>query len=374
MRTEVNDTTTLCELMQTPAHTFSSFAIASIRGWKKTPWLDVDGTKLVFFEVPGGRLASSLSKSVMTEYVRWIKSELGALPYGQELRIAGGPTRWLGIEHPANIILREDLPDLPAREYANMTRHTLMHEIVHQWAGNRITLANAYDFAWKEAIAEYLTYVYESNHWPADAAQTRAYWDRLGRTALYYPRPLDSPPFLTYAMETYGSGSMIFFVQLEDLLPGGQATIVQAIKAFLSGPPGIRGVEDLQAELERASGRDLTAYFNAWVYGVGESDWPTFNVNATQANGELRVEVTQTTFFSGKIYPVNVMIRVKGPTQTVNVPVNFGLQPTQATATVTVPFEEAVVSVSVDPENRVVSWNRASGLLSEEDPPQRWLF
>ncbi|MET0403472.1 MAG: M1 family aminopeptidase [Cystobacter sp.] len=373
-RTEVNATTTRCELMETPAPTYSSFAIASNKKWKRSQWLDVDGTKLVFFEVPEGRLAASLSKSDMTDYVRWITSELGPLPYGKELRIAGGPTRWLGVEHPANIILREDLPELPAREYANMTRHTLMHEIVHQWAGNHITLANAYDFAWKEAIAEYLTYLYESQRWPADAAQTRAYWDRLGRTALYYPRPLDTPPFLSYAMETYGSGSMTLFVQLEDLLPGGQATLLRAIKAFLSGPPGIRGVEELKAELERASGQDLTDYFNAWVYGVGEADWPTFNVTTAQADGQLRLDVTQTTFFSGKTYPVNVTLRVRGATRTVNVPVNFGLHPTQATTTVTLPFDEEVVSVSVDPENRVISWNRSTLLPLEDEAPRGWIY
>ncbi|QRK09698.1 hypothetical protein JQX13_06120 [Archangium violaceum] len=374
-RTRVNSTKTRCELLQTPAPTYSSFAVASNRAWSRNQWLDVDGTKLVFFEVPGGRLAASLSKSVMAGYVRWIKGLLGPLPYGEELRIAGAPTQWLGVEHPANIILREDLPDLPPREYADMTRHTLMHEIVHQWAGNRTTLADAYDFAWKEAIAEYLTYVYEVRNWPADAARTRAYWDRLARTAFYHPRPTDRPtPFLSYAMETYGTGSMLFFVQLEDLLPGGQDTIVQAIKEFLSGSPGTRGVADLQAELERASGRDLDAYFNAWVYGAGETDWPTFTVNTTQQNGELRVEVTQKTFFSGKIYPVSVVIQVKGPTQTVNVPVSFGLQPTEATTSATVPFGEPVVSVAVDPENRVVSWNQSNGLQSLEAPPQRWLF
>ncbi|MFY0583336.1 M1 family aminopeptidase [Cystobacter fuscus] len=58
------------------------------------------------------------------------------------------------MEHPGNIILSEDLPLLRS-EYANQTRHTLMHEIAHQWAGNRTTLAEAHDFAWKEAIAEY---------------------------------------------------------------------------------------------------------------------------------------------------------------------------------------------------------------------------
>lgn len=374
-RTQVSQTHTRCELLQTPAPTYSAFAIASNPGWNRTEWLNVDGTKLIFFETQSGRLARSLSKPEMTDFLRWAKNLLGPLPYGQELRIAGAPTHWLGMEHPANIILRDTLPDLPNREYANMTRHVLMHEIIHQWAGNRITMAHATDFSWKEGIAEYLTYVYELSKWPADAAKTRAHWDRLARTAMYYPGTSDNPvPFLTFAGETYGTGSMIFFVQLEDLLPGGQETIVRAITDFLSGPPRARSVAELQGALERASGEDLGDYFQAWVYGTGDADWPTFQTDAVRANGELSLTVTQSALQPGKLYPAKVVIRLKGDTQELDVPIDFGLHPTTGTITVSVPFEEDVKSIGVDPENRVVSWNANASLSPLEAPPQHWIF
>ncbi len=368
-----NTTTTHCELVGAQAPTYSSFGIAANPAWTQSLSLDINGTRLQFFEVPGGRIAATLDQNVLRDYVGWIQGLLGPLPYGTRLRIAGGPTEWLGLEHPANILLREDLPTLRG-EYADMTRHTLMHEIVHQWAGNRTTLADAYDFAWKEAIAEYLTYIYELRHWSSDAAQTRAYWDRMARTSYLYPRPLDAPqPYLSFASEVYGTGPMLLFLQLEDMLPGGQDTVIRAIQQFLLSP-GARGTEFLRESLESAAALPpgtLGPYFDAWVLGNGEPDWPYFNVTTRVEDGQLTVTAVQLSF-SGRAYPVHLKVRVAGATQTQDVSLDYGLAPTSATLSVTVPFPEPVVQVTVDPDSRVVN-RRFLGTVREA-APKRWNF
>lgn len=371
-RTRPDDTTTKCTLTGlTRAPTYSSFAVASNPAWVAKTLTEVSNKfKLVFHEVPGGKLASSLNGGDVTAYLHWIIGELGPLPYGTELRVAGAPTDWLGVEHPANLILREDLPDL-RRDYANMTMHTLMHEVVHQWAGNRTTLSRPFDFVWKEAIAEYLTYLYELRaRPPGEAEQTRAYWDRLARTAAYYPQPQDDPPpvFLSLASDVYGTGPMILFLQLEPLL--GEDIVLQGIKSFLS-QPGDRSVEDLRVALEQASGKDLRPYFDAWVHGAGDPDWPYFEVSTEEEDGEVTVTGIQRSL-SGTRYPVSVDVLLEGATERRLVTLDYGLEPESDTARVTVPFPEPVLQVTVDPENRVV--NRRFLGLSDEPPPPRWLF
>ncbi|WP_158502383.1 M1 family aminopeptidase [Vitiosangium sp. GDMCC 1.1324] len=355
------------------APTYSAFAIASNPAWVKTLFAQAGATRLEFYEVPGGLLAPALNPADFTDYLGWLKSLLGPLPYGDTLRVVGGPTEFLGMEHPANIVLREDLPLLRS-EYANGPRHTLMHEIAHQWSGNRTTMAEAYDFAWKEAIAEYLSYVYEAQKWPSDAARTRVYWDRMARSAMFYPKPADHPePFLTFAADVYGTGPMIFFLQLETLLPGGQADVVEGIQHFLS-VPGVRDTEQLRSSLEQAAGLpegSLWGYFDAWVYGSGEPDWPYFDVTTEQVDGQLTLTATQQSY-EGGIYPVAVTVRVRGETQTKDVVLNYGLAPTSGTLSVTVPFPEPVLQVSVDPDSRVVN-RRFFGALEEAAPP-RWHF
>jgi aminopeptidase N len=375
-RTIPNTTTTKCELtglMKAP--TYSSFAVASNRGWSKRTFAEVANKfKLVFFEIAGGRLASSLDATSVTAYMNWIIGQLGPLPYGTELRVAGGPTDWLGAEHPANLILREDLPDL-RRDYANMTMHTLMHEVAHQWAGNRTTLSAPSDFIWKEAIAEYLTYLFELQSRPAgEAEQTRAYWDRLARTAAYYPQPGDDPPpvFLSQAADVYGTGPMILFLQLEPLL--GQQTVINGIKHFLS-LPGHRGVAELRDSLEFVSNQNLGPYFAAWVHGSGDPDWPFFEVTPEQVDGQVTLTAKQLSY-SGTRYPVSVDVLLEGATQKQKVTLNYGLAPTSDTLTVTVPFSEPLVQVTVDPENRVVNrrfFGLTNGIVEEPSPP-RWVF
>lgn len=371
-RTRPDDTTTKCTLTGlTKAPTYSSFAVASNPAWVSSTFTEVANKfKVVFYEVPGGKLASSLNGGDVTAYLHWIIGELGPLPYGTELRVAGAPTDWLGVEHPANLILREDLPDL-RRDYANMTMHTLMHEVVHQWAGNRTTLSRPFDFVWKEAIAEYLTYLYElSARPPGEAEQTRAYWDRLARTAAYYPQPRDDPPpvFLSLASDVYGTGPMILFLQLEPLL--GEDAVLRGIKSFLS-QPGDRSVEDLRVALEQASGKNLRPYFDAWVHGEGDPDWPYFEVSTEEDDGEVTVTALQRSV-SGTHYPVSVDVLLQGATQRRLVTLDYGLEPESDALQVTVPFPEPVLQVTVDPENRVV--NRRFLGLSDEPPPPRWLF
>ncbi|RKH02497.1 M1 family metallopeptidase [Corallococcus carmarthensis] len=364
-----DDTHTRCELLGTRAPTYSAFMVASHPAWTRTRLVDSDVGRVELYAPQGGLLGPAIDAAAVADFLAWMTARFGPLPYGPELRVASGPTEWLGMEHPANIILRDNLPLLP-RSYANMTLHTLMHEIVHQWAGDRTTLASAGDFPWKEAVAEYLTYVFEDEHRSEEATWTLAYWDRLARTASYYLRPRDSPapPFLTFVNDIYGTGPMILLVQLESLL--GRAQVLAGLQAFLA-EPGVRSIEDLRTALEAASGRDLQRYFDTWVDGEGEPDWPYFQVEWSQSDA-LTLTVTQRTQ-TGKAYPCEVELELQGeaPEQRRRVTVSYGLEPESATVGLMVeglPWK--VQQVAVDPRSRLV--NRRSPGLVREPAPQAW--
>ncbi|NOK33210.1 hypothetical protein HMI49_08395 [Corallococcus exercitus] len=364
-----DETHTRCELLGTRAPTYSAFMIASHPAWKRTRLVDTDAGRVELYEPPGGLLGPEIDAAAVADFLAWMTARFGPLPYGPELRVASGRTDWLGMEHPANILLRDDLPLLP-RAYANMTLHTLMHEIVHQWAGDRTTLASAEDYPWKEAVAEYLTYVFEDEHRGDEAATTLAYWDRLARTSSYYLRPRDTPapPFLSFVNDIYGTGPMILLVQLESLL--GRPQVLAGLQAFLS-EPGVRSIEDLRHALETASGRNLQRYFDTWVDGEGEPDWPYFQVEWSQEDA-LTLTVTQRTQ-TGKVYPCEVELELQGAAQEERrrVTVSYGLEPESATARLTVEGPGwTVQQVVVDPRGRLV--NRRSPGLVREPAPHAW--
>ncbi len=346
------DTVTHCDLLGTAAPTYSAFAVMADTEWKRAPFTNAAGVDVVFYEAPGGTLASSLDPASFDQFLVWATGLLGPFPYGSELRFAGAPTKWLGFEHPANVVLDDALPSLTG-PYLDSTMHVAMHETIHQWAGDRSTIATAQDFAWKEAMAEYLAYVFEDEHRPlGEADATRVYWDGASLGAKYHVRPTDQPPPAVekFYGDVYGPGPMLLFVQLEPLI--GRPAVLSAIASFLHDPAA-RSVAELRTSLEAASGKDLAAYFDAWVFGVGAPSWPTFTATHTESAGMVDLTVTQSST-KGTLYPVVIEVEIEGPTKSLIVPVSFGLAPTGATTMVSVPFAEAVTGIKIDPAHRVV--------------------
>lgn len=365
------DTVTRCDIEGTLAPTYSGVAWASDPLWQKKPFGSIGGVSWVFYEVPGGQLADSLDPATMTDFFAWLTSLLGPFPYGDELRFAGGPTAWLGFEHPANIVLYEDLAGL-VTDYADTLTHVTMHEIVHQWAGDRVTIASSSDFVWKEAMAEYLPYVYEDEKLgEAIGAASREYWDSVSLQAEHFPRPTDEPPppVSTFYGDVYGPGPMVLFVQLEALI--GREAVLSGIASFLK-EPGARSVEELRAALEAASGKDLGPYFNAWVLGAGAPEWPTLKVETSEAAGEVTVTVTQQNA-TGKLYGCVVEVDVTSATQTVTALVDFGLDPQSAQATTKITLSEPVVDTALDPRHKLIARESVAPLVA---PPHRpvWIF
>lgn len=356
--------TTLTKCDVTGAPTYSGFGIAADPAWKRSAFTSAAGVDVFMYEVPGGRIAANADKASYAEFFTWITTLLGAFPYGKELRFAGGPTVWLGFEHPANIVLNEDL-DGPS-SYGNTVQHVMMHETIHQWSGDHTTIATSNDFVWKEAIAEYLAYVFEDEHRPAgEAAASLEYWDSISLQAEHRPRPTDNPPVEQFYTDVYGPGPMVLFVQLEPLL--GRPAVLNGIKSFLSAA-GAKSVDDLRVELGKAGGKDLTPYFNAWVVGPGAPEWPKFDVTTSQAGGQLTVTVTQNNT-SNVIYGCKVDIEIAGKRATVD----FGVAPTNKTATATIPFTGTASPVTVDPDHKVINRPGTQGFAP---PPKKrvWIL
>ncbi|APR83558.1 putative metallopeptidase [Minicystis rosea] len=366
------ETLTTCDVEGTLAPTYSAFGFAADPLWKKSPFLTAAGIDVVFYETPSGTIAASLQKDDVAAFLGFITDLLGPFPYGKELRFAGAPTTWLGFEHPANVILFEELAGVKG-VYEHASMHVLMHETVHQWAGDRSTIAAASDFVWKEATAEYLSYVFEDEHLaPTAGPATLAYWDGISLQSEHFPRPTDDPPPAvdSFYGDVYGPGPMVLYVQLESLL--GRKAVLDGIKSFLA-EPGARSVADLQAALEQSSGQDLKPYFDAWVYGKGTPEWPTLAIATSQNGDQVTVTVTQQNA-SGKLYGCKVEIEIDGTDEKALATIDFGAAPTSASASATVTLVSPVTGTILDPNHRLVA--RAAAAPKPFATPKRkvWIL
>ncbi|XXF75337.1 M1 family aminopeptidase [Myxococcaceae bacterium GXIMD 01537] len=346
---EVSEGRTRCLIRGAPA--YSAWTVSAYPAWEAVPWLREEGTQVVLFTPPHEPLAPRLDAAAVRGALRSYTALLGPLPYGPELRVGVGPIPWLGFEVPGNVLLSDDIGTARS-DYANLPLHTLLHELAHQWAGNRTTLASPRDVVWKEAIAEYLAYVAEEELRPgSEASATRRAWNSAGRFAVYWPRPLDEPAPPTEALlhVGYGAGPMALFLQLEPYL--GRRGVLDGIRRFLA-EPGTRGTGELRGALEAAAGGvSLARYWASWVEGRGEPPRPQF---AVETVGDI---VTVRQVQDAEPMPCEVEVEVRGVSGARRrVVARFDLQAPQRELTLSLGLGEPVEGVQVDPEERVLDW------------------
>jgi aminopeptidase N len=355
-------TVTTCEFDLAGGPTYSTFGLIANASWRETSLGTWDGVRVSLWARPGSRLPARIVADYHRGFLAWMKERFGPYPYGDELRIVVAPTYWAGFEHPGNIVLDESLAPVMGTTYP--VAHTLVHELAHQWAGDQTTLADTYDFVWKESMAEYLSFLYESEVDPAAAARTLASWKSGSRGARYHPVPEDRPALFDYYGDVYGPGPMVLFRQLEVMT--SRAQVVDALKMLLGQERAI-SVDDVQAALEATTGLDLDRYFDIWVRGSGAPTWGRFMVQVTREPPVQHVMLTEVT--DGSFHPCDFNVEVRGaePGQAQKIRFARGLDPDGFDSVDTdVPF--VITSTVIDPDVECLAFPAAAA-ASPLHPP-----
>jgi len=288
--TEVSETETRCVFDHDGGPTYSTFGIAAYPAWTQSDRGRWGSPKVALYDRAQTGIGALIDDAYHAGFVAFLEASFGPYPYGDELRVLTAPTYWSGFEHPGNIVLDDQL-GRGASAYAKPVAHVLDHEIAHQWAGDETTLAGTYDFVWKEAMAEYLAYVYEDMADPPAAQATVNAWKQFSLGARYFPVPADQPALFDYYGDVYGPGPLILFRQLEVL--SSRAQVLDALKSVL-GQPRALSVDDLLAALETHTGLDLDAYAAAWIRGSGAPEWPRVTMTYTPGAMQSTLRVVQT--------------------------------------------------------------------------------
>lgn len=366
---EVSPTETTCTFDHEGGPTYSTFGLAA---YPRTAWTAIDkgtwgSTRVTLFDRPGTLIDSRIDAAYHAGFVAWLESTFGPYPYGNELRILTAPTYWSGFEHPGNIVL-DDLLAKGQSLYLRPVAHVLDHEIAHQWAGDQTTLASTYDFVWKEAMAEYLTYVYEDLADPEAAPRTVNAWKSYSVGARYFPVPGEQPALFDYYGDVYGPGPMILFRQLEVM--SSRAQVIAALQRVL-GQPRSLSVDELLAALEATTGLPLDDYAAAWIHGTGRPEWPTVRLAYTvgSASDLLRVEQVAG---GARRCKFHVVLRGSEAGQELLVPVDLHAGPDQ-----TIPIQPrptfAVQNVELDPLRECIVLPAQNPVAPASVRPRPWL-
>ncbi len=345
---------TTCEFDLPGGPTYSTFGLIATPSWTETSLGTWGGVQAKLFDRPGSGIGPLIDPAYHQGFLAWMTARFGPYPYGDELRIVVAPTFWAGFEHPGNIVLDDGLDRPMSSLYLKPVAHVLKHEIAHMWAGDQTTLADTYDFVWKEAMAEYLAFLYEAEADPTAAAITAAAWKSFARGARYHPVPEERPELFSYYGEVYGPGPMVLFRQLEAMT--SRQKVVDAIKLLLGRERAI-SVADVQAALEATTGLDLDRYFDIWVVGTGAPAWATFQVTIGREAPVQHIRLMET---SAVLHPCDFNVELRGANPDERTKIRFvrGLTPEREMNIDTlVPWN--VTSTVIDPDSECLAYPAA---------------
>lgn len=258
----------------------------------------------------------------------------------------------------------------------NRYDRVVAHELGHQWFGDLVSPAEWEEIWLNEGFATWTEFLWTEQSDPSFLPTLMA-----GRESSYFSYESQAGPFPIYApppsrlfsTPIYQKGGWV--VAMLRYVVGDEAFFA-GLRAYLTehAYENARST-DLRAAMEVASGKDLSAFFDEWVYGTGypkyESAWTARAVPGGTFQVDLRIRQTQTvpTVFTIPLEVEAVAADGTRVRQRVAVPSNdtvtslcFDFQPTR---------------VTVDPDNRVLGTVTPTGdsvaaqpLACGEAPPE----
>lgn len=183
------------------------------------------------------------------------------------------------------------------------------HEIAHQWFGNMATEKSFAHLWLSEGFATYMTILYMENKYGKDTAKAMLIEDRnqVIAFAKNSQRPVvdETSNFMELLnANSYQKGGWVLHMLRRQL---GDAVFQKSIRTYYETYAGKNAdTRDLQRIFEKTSGKDLSTFFNQWLYQSGiplvEIKW---NYQASTKKIELTVNQTQK---NGFIFPLELKL------------------------------------------------------------------
>lgn len=218
----------------------------------------------------------------MPQMLQLYDSLLGPYPYMDEKYGQAQFTRGGGMEHNTISFMADYFPELVA------------HELIHHWAGNRITCASWQELWLNEGVTTYLSsFVYENfydkNYYPD--------WLREAKE-----RVLERPKGMVFAQDTTDVEAL-FDPRLRYVKPAyvlhmlrrelGDSAFFKGMQNYLNDSSLINGFaasRDFIAHFEATSDRNLEWFFNQWMHQPG---YPILSLSYETRGGLLIVDWEQ---------------------------------------------------------------------------------
>ena len=258
---------------------------------------------------PQDREAGFYDFSVATDMLAYFERKIGPYPY-EKLANVQSTTRYGGMENASNIFYDED--EISGQQG---NKSTVAHEIAHQWFGDSVTEADWAHIWLSEGFATYFAQLYMEAAYGRDrlvegmqAARKRVldFHERRPNAPIINPAITDPNQHLN--ANSYQKGAWVLHMLRHAV---GDDNFWAGIRAYYeSFRDGNATSEDLQKKMEEASGQDLDAFFEQWLYRPGQpmikGSW---SYDAGRKSLEVRLVQSQDASF---VFPIEIGIDAGG--------------------------------------------------------------
>ena len=287
--------------------------------------------------------------SLATEILPFFIKNVG--PYGyKKLANVQSKTTFGGLEN-ANTIFYSESSVTGTRK----SESTIAHEIAHQWFGNMATEKSFAHLWLSEGFATYFTILYFENKYGKDTATYMLEEDRnqVISFAKKSDKPVvdDDPDYMQLLnANSYQKGGWILHMLRRQL---GDSAFHKSIKTYYATYAGKNAdTKDLQKIVEKVSGKDLSVFFQQWLYTPGI---PKLDISWSYLPKEKKLSVTvkqlQKIPFS---FPLELQLKnttVNNTIKTINV--------SKQEETFIIPVKEKPISFKLDPNTSLLFMGNA---------------
>ncbi len=262
---------------------------------------------------------------------------------------------------------------------ANYSHVLMAHECAHQWFGDHVTCGSWHDIWLNEGFATYFEGLTEERYYPdiwQGWKQGHLNYIISEDSGSVYCRDTTNVGRIFNGRLTYSKGAYVLHM-LRWVL--GDKAFFQSLKNYLNDPllaQSYARTKDLQRHLELVSGKDLTEFFDHWVYKEG---YPSYRAEWIQKNDKVEIQLFQTTAHpSVSFFKMPVPLKLSGQYKDTTVIVQHQFSGQKYTFDINFP----IVQLEIDPELNILSArntvfnlnNKTDNLLIHPNPATDMLY
>jgi aminopeptidase N len=288
--------------------------------------------------------------------LEYFTETIAPYPY-EKLAMIVGATKFGGMENSSAIVFATTLfnprPNAKISQPFGIPRGTvalIAHEIAHQWFGDSVTESTWADLWLSEGFATYFAGLflqrYESEaafqEYMNNAAQNVFNFEKQKRIPIFDRETEDLMDLLN--PNNYQKGAWVLHMLRSSL---GDQVFFRGIRNYYDEHKNATATtEDLREALEKASGKDLKAFFQRWIYDSGHPEYQL----AWQWLDEREVRLVLRQLQSGNPFLDHVPITIT----TASGKRDLTLKPAGKQHSETVRLTEKPTSIEIDPRNTLL--------------------